>query len=707
MSKPVDDDSKLRGDEPPLELPFSPAIPTGKSISVMRKFLESEMEFQWPDNFGQCFGNHCVLPDSACIPLVWTRTISDKGGLSIKVYKGGADYVFKEAFIVKTIRDSNYSSSRAKAAKEVENMKDLRHPHIAALLGTFLHSSLLNILIYPAARCNLHQFLNSISKELSVLYDEKFHHSPNFESHSDGWTSPVSTDACSDSDQQPPLDKTWEDPTGCTHDEVDPLSLSLTEKIDSLRQYFVCLSQALNYIHESDLRHKDVKPKNVLIDSSGSVVLTDFGISRRFPKSTSHETNDKWEWTRKYASPEIMKGKKVPRGDPSDVFSLGCVFLEMATCILRKNLDSFCAYNSLDEIDAYYCNLEKTYKWIEILQESQRPVGASILDASLIAENVESHNFMPDLDQEMVRSLGTIQRMLNENPSNRPSANGLWKHFQSVSARICCDCDERNENRWRPSRSKQKNTDLGESARRFQHIHGIAKSAGNELSRLSPKIMPAEHNSIQHRASSSATHRQSLSIPVRQSPLLNPYTDNSCRQNSSLDGSHPTPFTSRSTRSSLNLPRSPLVPGISRSSIPESRGQYRESQKFEETSYGQGSEPFGTSQLAQSSIDQQSVLIPGSQTQVSAFPSNTDQNPKPGSWKNNERERQDRIPCKEKLNPLTPILVYDKEDTLVYAAVFSVLKGRIQPPLMIIDLKRDYQHHRKGQIPRLPFLPNT
>ena len=78
------------------------------------------------------------------------KRISDKKA-SIDIYKGDdkLKYQFKEAFVVKTIRDSSYIKSRTKASHEVNTMRDLRYPHVAALLGTFLYLDRLSILIFP------------------------------------------------------------------------------------------------------------------------------------------------------------------------------------------------------------------------------------------------------------------------------------------------------------------------------------------------------------------------------------------------------------------------------------------------------------------------------------------------------------------------------------------------------------------------------
>lgn len=240
-----------------------------------------------------------------------------------------------------------------------------------------------------------------------------------------------------------------------------PLKLPYLKKLESLRSYFVCLAQALSYIHGSDVRHKDIKPENILIDSSGSVVVTDFGISRSFPKQAPHVTNDKWEWTRKYASPEIMRGKKVPRDDPSDVFSLGCVFLEMATLIVGKSLHKFSAHyttqkNETGVEDAYHCNLDRVHTWIDYLQgppqaqqqPEQQPEQPS--ERSLVKAQIESHDFVPEspdvsnCEKGLLDALNTIRQMLDETPTVRPKARGLWEKFQGVSSEICRDCDPRH-----------------------------------------------------------------------------------------------------------------------------------------------------------------------------------------------------------------------------------------------------------------------
>ncbi len=654
--------------ESPPPSSFAPDPPPRKPVSIMRRFLESGVDFKWPDNVGECSGTHCVLKDSR-IPLEWQRRISDTKAASIDVYKGGRDYLFKEAFVVKTIRGSDDISSRTRAAKEVENMKDLRHPHVAALLGTYLHLTRLSILIYPAARCDLHQFLKNISKELKPFCGNL----PD---------SPVSTESAG-TDPRP---RSRGELPSHNYEEDFPLNLALAEKVDHLRRYFVCLSQALNYIHESDVRHKDVKPANVLIDSSGSVILTDFGISRRFAKSTSHVTNDRWECTKKYASPELMKGKKVPRDDPSDVFSLGCVFLEMATLILGKDHDDFRAFIGTNE-DAYCSKLERVHQWIGNLEGSKQPAQTSTLDASLVRENVESHDFMPRIDHGMMDCLATIRQMLNENPSNRPRAKGLWKGFQSLSPRICDDCDERNETRWRPSIRQQQNTESGVSRRQSQHLIHSPDSARNPNSRLSPESVPLR----QHRPSSLAVYQPNpVEQHLRQQRASFSSVSQQAPSNSARESVSPPrfsvyhnqvnphrPSSPRSVQSNSRHPGSPQISGVTISGFPpDERERHTETPNFTRPIPTSNGTTFSNSLPA-------NILVGPKGSSHFQVPNSQASNSTQQTMKlNSGKIRQNRTPSEEKMLPSTEIIVYDKEDQLPYVTVFSSLKGaRYHPPL--------------------------
>ncbi|KAI4214393.1 MAG: hypothetical protein LQ351_003146 [Letrouitia transgressa] len=280
---------------------------------------------------------------------------------------------------------------------------------------------------------------------------------------------------------------------------------------------------------------QDIKPENILIDASGSVVLTDFGISRRFPKNTLHITNDKWEWTRKYASPEIMKGKKVPRDDPSDVFSLGCVFLEMATLILGRDLETFRDFyaKSVNESieDAYHCNLDNVYQWIENLKTPQHAEPRSV--PSLSNEHIEDQDFMPDPNSKMIEGLKTIQLMLEPEPGDRPPAKGLWEKFKHVSSQICRDCDPRHEGVWKPTPTQKNAADSGAHRRRSMQL--IPEEASDnpsmesrepqektDESLLSANYKP-DRNSKLRRASSPHAGRNHSLRPTYASVLQNPF----------------------------------------------------------------------------------------------------------------------------------------------------------------------------------------
>jgi serine/threonine-protein kinase len=92
--------------------------------------------------------------------------------------------------------------------------------------------------------------------------------------------------------------------------------------------YGLEVAQGLGVAHERNMVHRDVKPQNVLIDSTGRAKLTDFGIARELNDEGVTATG-RVIGTTDYVAPEQAMGKEV---DPrSDIYSLGIVLYEMLT----------------------------------------------------------------------------------------------------------------------------------------------------------------------------------------------------------------------------------------------------------------------------------------------------------------------------------------------------------------------------------------
>ena len=95
------------------------------------------------------------------------------------------------------------------------------------------------------------------------------------------------------------------------------------------------VADALAYAHSQEIVHRDIKPDNILLDKSGHVLVTDFGIAkavqaakeRRSGQSTQLTSEGLVVGTPQYMSPEQASGD--PLDGRSDIYSLGVVLYQM------------------------------------------------------------------------------------------------------------------------------------------------------------------------------------------------------------------------------------------------------------------------------------------------------------------------------------------------------------------------------------------
>ncbi|RFU79525.1 ste ste11 ssk kinase [Trichoderma arundinaceum] len=111
------------------------------------------------------------------------------------------------------------------------------------------------------------------------------------------------------------------------------------EEEEVIMVYALQLLEGLAYLHESGIAHRDIKPENILLDHNGIIKYVDFGAAKliarqgRTMAADLHATkpNKSMTGTPMYMSPEVIKGENPGKAGAVDIWSLGCVILEMAT----------------------------------------------------------------------------------------------------------------------------------------------------------------------------------------------------------------------------------------------------------------------------------------------------------------------------------------------------------------------------------------
>jgi WD40 repeat protein len=100
------------------------------------------------------------------------------------------------------------------------------------------------------------------------------------------------------------------------------------DRLRSAARIGIQAADALQHAHDQGVLHRDIKPGNLLLDASGRVYVTDFGLARIEADAGLTMTGDVMG-TLRYMPPEQALGKRVVIDHRADIYSLGATLYEL------------------------------------------------------------------------------------------------------------------------------------------------------------------------------------------------------------------------------------------------------------------------------------------------------------------------------------------------------------------------------------------
>ncbi|KAF2198764.1 hypothetical protein GQ43DRAFT_492882 [Delitschia confertaspora ATCC 74209] len=96
--------------------------------------------------------------------------------------------------------------------------------------------------------------------------------------------------------------------------------------VSSLTRQTLC---GLSYLHREGILHRDLKADNILLDVDGTCKISDFGISKKSDNIYGNDITNSMQGSVFWMAPEVIRSQGQGYSAKVDIWSLGCVVLEM------------------------------------------------------------------------------------------------------------------------------------------------------------------------------------------------------------------------------------------------------------------------------------------------------------------------------------------------------------------------------------------
>ncbi|KAH0846413.1 hypothetical protein AYO21_07150 [Fonsecaea monophora] len=337
-------DDFLPFDTNKLQVIFSGASDASRVGDLFRDQQSRARWKEWPE------GAHVTFRALEPLPLKSEEIYSNDGSYSIVDKVRDLSHQSATPRFYARKRQKATPASRQHLENEVKNLKRLKHHHILKYVKSYERGSdEFAFLATPAADCNLLGLLNQYCRN---TYDRA---------------------------------------------RLKPILLKA----------FGCISLAMDYLHNrKDTRHRDIKPDNILYHDHRYYVA-DFGLAYHFDPQSGSGTHGRFESTYEYRAPENDSTTQ-PHGRSTDVFSLGCTFLEILSAMIRTGT------NEIRALRIYVDHLDEVSRWVETAcceeRGREQPMRSLLmLGGRMVSKKVESR---PTI-QEVIVELWGISTKFN------------------------------------------------------------------------------------------------------------------------------------------------------------------------------------------------------------------------------------------------------------------------------------------------------